>query len=108
MWNSRWEAKKISTLWRLNLRERDQVFPWCMYERTARMRRFSFNLGDSMIRNAALTVLLVSGLTLFGQGLFGQEMFAQESDSKDTNIDVRSPVGDLHLGNDVDAKKIGV
>src|ERR1051325_11699160 len=33
---------------------------------------------------------------------------AQDSDSPNKNLDVRSPVGDLHLGNDADAKKVGI
>src|SRR5437763_1728658 len=33
-------------------------------------------------------------------------LFAQDSDDK--NLDIRSSVGDLHVGSDVDAKKIGV
>ena len=35
-------------------------------------------------------------------------MFAQDSDSQDKNFDVRSSVGDLHVGDDADAKKVGV
>jgi hypothetical protein len=33
---------------------------------------------------------------------------AQDSDSPNKNLDVRSPVGDLHLGNDADASKVGI
>ncbi len=33
---------------------------------------------------------------------------AQESDKRDNNLDVRSPVGDLHVGSDADAKKAGL
>jgi len=33
---------------------------------------------------------------------------AQDADSQNKNLDIRSPMGDLHLGADADAKKIGV
>jgi hypothetical protein len=33
---------------------------------------------------------------------------AQDADSPNKNMDVRSPIGDLHVGADADAKKIGV
>jgi len=33
---------------------------------------------------------------------------AQDSDSRNKDLDVRSPVGDLHLGNDADASKVGI
>ncbi len=33
---------------------------------------------------------------------------AQDSDSHDKNLDIRSSVGDLHIGNDADAKKVGL
>jgi len=33
---------------------------------------------------------------------------AQDSDSRNKNLDIRSSVGDLHVGNDADAKKIGL
>ncbi|MGB6500652.1 MAG: hypothetical protein WBG19_04545, partial [Thermoplasmata archaeon] len=33
---------------------------------------------------------------------------AQDSDSHDKNLDIRSSVGDLHIGSDADAKKVGL
>lgn len=33
---------------------------------------------------------------------------AQDADSQNKNVDIRSPVGNLHVGDDADAKKIGV
>lgn len=33
---------------------------------------------------------------------------AQDSDKQDKSLDVRSPVGDLHVGPDADAKKAGL
>lgn len=33
---------------------------------------------------------------------------AQDSESHDKNLDIRSSVGDLHIGNDADAKKVGL
>ncbi len=35
-------------------------------------------------------------------------LFAQDSDSKNQNFDVRSTIGDLHLGDDADARKAGL
>jgi hypothetical protein len=34
--------------------------------------------------------------------------FAQESENHDKNLDIRSSVGDLHVGGDADAKKAGL
>jgi hypothetical protein len=34
--------------------------------------------------------------------------FAQRSDAQDKNLDVRSSAGDLHIGSDADARKIGL
>ena len=45
-----------------------------------------------------LAVVLVSGVSAF----------AQDSGSQDKNFDVRSSVGDLHVGKDGDAKKAGL
>jgi hypothetical protein len=33
---------------------------------------------------------------------------AQDADSQNKNLDIRSPMGDLHVGADADAKKIGL
>jgi len=35
-------------------------------------------------------------------------VLSQDSDSKDKSLDVRSSVGDLHVGKDADAKKVGL
>jgi hypothetical protein len=40
--------------------------------------------------------------------LFSASLLAQDSDSKDKNFDVRSSVGDLHIGADADARKAGL
>ncbi len=53
-----------------------------------------------MVRDLALSLAFVAALTL--------PVLSQDSDSGDKNVDVRSPVGDLHLGKDADAKKVGV
>jgi len=34
--------------------------------------------------------------------------FGQDSDNKDKNLDIRSSVGDLHVGKDADARKAGL
>jgi hypothetical protein len=34
--------------------------------------------------------------------------FGQEPDDHDKNLDVRSPIGDLHVGKDADASKVGL
>ena len=41
-------------------------------------------------------------------GALALPLCAQNSDSRDKSFDVRSSVGDLHVGADADAKKIGV
>ena len=53
-----------------------------------------------MFQAVVLTVFLSMGSILAG--------VAQDADSQNKNLDVRSPIGDLHVGADVDAKKIGV
>lgn len=53
-----------------------------------------------MFRSFTLTALLI-GATFSAAA-------AQDSDSKDKNLDIQSPVGDLHVGSDADAKKIGL
>ena len=51
-----------------------------------------------MFRFAGVAVVAVSLSAL---------MFAQDSE-KNKNLDIRSSVGDLHMGADADAKKVGV
>ena len=51
-----------------------------------------------MIRHLAWGVVLAASLALTA--------FSQ--DSQDKNLDIKSSVGDLHVGKDADAKKIGV
>jgi len=53
-----------------------------------------------MFRQLAVVLSLASTLTL--------PAVAQDSSSKDKSLDIRSSVGDLHVGPDADAKKIGV
>ncbi len=36
------------------------------------------------------------------------ESAAQDSDSPNKNLDIRSSIGDLHVGGDADAKKVGL
>ncbi len=52
-----------------------------------------------MLRQIALPFIL-AGL--------GLPLFSQDSGSKDKSVDIRSSVGDLHLGPDGDAKKVGL
>lgn len=52
-----------------------------------------------MLRRMALLFIL-AGLA--------SPLFAQDSGSKDKSLDIRSSVGDLHMGPDADAKKVGV
>ncbi|HLV87170.1 MAG TPA: hypothetical protein VKV39_09360 [Candidatus Sulfotelmatobacter sp.] len=52
-----------------------------------------------MIRQFALLALLAC---VSAAGL------AQESEDRDKNLDVRSPMGDLHVGKDADARKAGL
>jgi hypothetical protein len=51
-----------------------------------------------MLRYFGLAFALIAGLALP----------APSQDSHDKNFDVRSSVGDLHVGDDADAKKVGV
>ena len=53
-----------------------------------------------MFRHLTLTLVLSAMVALTG--------YAQDSDTKSKNLDVRSPVGDLHVGNDADARKAGL
>jgi hypothetical protein len=51
-----------------------------------------------MFRHLILTAVAAAGLIL--------PVFSQ--DSSDHNLDIRSSAGDLHIGDDADAKKVGV
>ena len=53
-----------------------------------------------MFRNLILSLVLTLGLAL--------PLVGQDSDNKDKNFDVRSSVGDLHVGSDADARKTGL
>jgi len=53
-----------------------------------------------MFRQLALLLSVAASLTL--------PALAQDSSSKEKSLDIRSSVGDLHVGADADAKKIGV
>jgi len=53
-----------------------------------------------MFREFTLTLALSAALAL--------PAVAQDSDSQNKNLDVRSPIGNLHVGDDADARKIGV
>jgi hypothetical protein len=53
-----------------------------------------------MLRFGVLVTFLVAGTFL--------PAVAQDSDSQNKNLDVRSSVGDLHVGNDADARKVGI
>lgn len=53
-----------------------------------------------MLRRFALVLATAAALNI--------PSFCQNSDSKNKNLDVESSVGDLHIGADADAKKVGV
>ena len=53
-----------------------------------------------MFRHLTLALVLAPSLTL--------PIMAQDSDNQNKNFDVRSTVGDLHLGTDADARKAGL
>ncbi|MFZ0731519.1 MAG: hypothetical protein WAM79_04260 [Candidatus Sulfotelmatobacter sp.] len=53
-----------------------------------------------MVRTFVLSLVVLAGLSL--------PMFGQDSDAHDENLDIRSPIGNLHVGDDADAKKIGL
>jgi len=53
-----------------------------------------------MFRDLTLALALLAALTL--------PVFAQQSDSQDKPFDVRSSLGDMHVGKDADAEKQGL
>ncbi len=53
-----------------------------------------------MMRNLVLSLAIAGCCTL--------PVSAQDSGSHDKNLDIRSSVGDLHVGADADAKKVGL
>jgi len=53
-----------------------------------------------MFRHLALALTLAVALT--------QAAFAQDSGAQNKNLDIRSSVGDMHIGNDADARKTGL
>ena len=53
-----------------------------------------------MYRHLAISLALALGIAA--------PVLSQDSGSKDKNLDVRSSVGDLHVGKDADAKKVGL
>jgi hypothetical protein len=53
-----------------------------------------------MFRYWVFALIIATGMNL--------PALSQDSDSKDKNLDIRSSVGDLHIGSDADAKKIGL
>ena len=53
-----------------------------------------------MFRQLTIALALTIPLTL--------SVLAQNSDNQDKNLDVRSSVGDLHVGSDADARKTGI
>lgn len=53
-----------------------------------------------MFRHLGFALALTAGLTL--------PILSQDSSSHDKNFDVRSSVGDLHVGDDADARRVGV
>ena len=57
-------------------------------------------IGGFMFRFLVITAFLI--------GASFSMAAAQDSDSPNKNLDVRSPVGDLHIGNDADARKAGI
>jgi hypothetical protein len=53
-----------------------------------------------MFRGLALTALLIGSTFLSAA--------AQESATRNKNVDIQSPLGDLHVGDDADARKVGL
>jgi hypothetical protein len=53
-----------------------------------------------MVHRFALSLVFFAGLTL--------PMLGQDSEPRDKNLDIKSPIGNLHVGDDADAKKIGL
>jgi len=53
-----------------------------------------------MFRHLTLALALTAALTL--------PIAAQDSDQQNKNLDIRSSIGDLHVGSDADARKAGL
>lgn len=53
-----------------------------------------------MLRHLTLSLILTAALTI--------PALSQDTDSHNKNLDIRSSVGDLHVGADADAKKVGL
>ena len=53
-----------------------------------------------MVHRFVVSLVLLAGLTL--------PMLGQDSEQHDKNLDIKSPIGNLHVGDDADAKKIGL
>jgi hypothetical protein len=61
-----------------------------------------------MLRHLALTLALAMASILPGFAQQSVQQSAQQSDSHDQSFDVRSSVGDMHVGKDADAEKMGL
>ncbi|HKT89462.1 MAG TPA: hypothetical protein VJQ59_13550 [Candidatus Sulfotelmatobacter sp.] len=53
-----------------------------------------------MVHRFVISFVLLAGLSL--------PMLGQDSEPRDKNLDIKSPIGNLHVGADADAKKIGL
>lgn len=53
-----------------------------------------------MVHRFVVSFVLLAGLSL--------PMFGQDSEQHDKNLDIKSSIGNLHVGDDADAKKIGL
>jgi len=71
-----------------------------MFSSIASPRFLKASLSCALIFMLALSVALVSPAFAAGQ--------KQEKDSQDKHLDIRRSSGDLHIGNDADARKVGL
>src|ERR1700730_7788386 len=82
---------------------RGQASRWCTcapMAKTPKSELAVFFEEDIMFRHLTLALGLATGLAL--------PVIAQDSDNQNKNLDIRSSVGDLHVGSDADARKAGL
>ena len=74
------------------------------------MLTFSPSAQSSKLRQTALHLVLAAVVTsVFALSAFAAAPQADSDDQNDNkNVDIRTPVGDAHIGTDADARKIGL
>src|ERR1700726_3752147 len=103
----------ISTSWPSSPMARVRVSRWSMCEPTARTQRFkqfakrkimfrSKKISSFVLRSAASATFLTALMTPYVPAQ------TQQTDRQDKHLDIQSSAGDLHVGEDADARKAGL